>query len=313
MVSAKLLNSLALLILPALAGAALAEALPAQVAPSNEVPKTPARFRKIAPGVMTTVPPNSAVEDTVSRHDIVELLAEDPGYGEREQSAGNSPAKETTFRHNIWGLEFSYKPLRMIQVDLPDADGNLVSKNIWYLVYRVKNTGHEMKPVIKEPGEFDGVVEIETGAKPVQFTPQFFLESPEFNKVYPDRIIPLAVEAIRKCEDPNRQFFDSVEIAGEIPVGKSIWGVATWEDIDPRIDRIHLYVAGLTNAYRWVDPKDAKGEYEYQSGKPLGAHRQLAKKMLQLNFWRRGDEFLEHEGEIGLGLPGELDYTWAYR
>ena len=62
-----------------------------------------------------------------------------------------------------------------------------------------------------------------------------------------------------------------------------------------------------------IDPKDAKGEYEYQPGKPLGAHRQLAKKMLQLNFWRRGDEFLEHEGEIGLGLPGELDYTWAYR
>jgi hypothetical protein len=310
--SAKLLNCLALLVATAAVDVARADSLQE---PADAVATTVAtpRFRKLAPGVLTVVPPNSAVEDTVSRHDIVEILAEDPGFGEREQSAGNSPAKETTFRHDVWGLEFSYKPLRMIHVEVPDADGNLVTKNIWYLVYRVKNTGHEMKPVITEKNEFDGVAEIEPGSRPINFAPQFFLESPEFNKVYPDRIIPLAVEAIQKREDPDRTFHNSVDIVGEIPVGKSIWGVATWEDLDPRIDRIQLYVAGLTNAYRWIDPKDAGGKYEYKKGETLGAHRELAKKMLQLNFWRPGDEYLEHEGEIQLGFPGEVDYTWAYR
>ena len=162
-------------------------------------------------------------------------------------------------------------------------------------------------------GGFDGVVEMAENPQPVDFVPQFFLESPEFNKVYPDRILPLAIDAIQKREDPNRRFFDTVDVAGEIPVGKSIWGVATWEDIDPRIDRMHVYVGGLTNAYRWVDPKDQGGKYLYRAGESLGAHRQLAKKMLQLNFWRPGDEYLEHEGEIRLGAPDEVDYAWAYR
>lgn len=281
--------------------------------PDAAAEATGGRFRQLAPGVLTVVEPNSDVADTVSRHDLVEILAADPAFGEREKSAGSSPAKEAVFRHEIWGLEFAFKPLRLIQVSVPNDDGELVTKNVWYLVYRVKNTGHRMKPTIKEAGGFDGVVEMAENPQPVEFVPQFFLESPEFNKVYPDRILPLAIDAIQKREDPNRRFFDTVDIAGEIPVGKSIWGVATWEDIDPRIDRMHVYVGGLTNAYRWVDPKDQAGKYVYKAGESLGAHRQLAKKMLQLNFWRPGDEYLEHEGEIRLGAPDEVDYAWAYR
>ncbi len=292
---------------------ASADSLQEPESPSDEVAAPAPRFRQLAPGVLTVVPPNDVVADTVSRHDLVEILADDPKFGEREPAEGSSPAKEATFRHEIWGLEFAFKPLRMIEMELPDADGKLVNKKIWYLVYRVKNTGHVMKPEISEPGTFDGVVEVKTDAQPVKFVPQFYLESPEFNKLYPDRVLPLAVEAIQKREDPNRTFFNTVDVVGEIPVGKTIWGVATWEDIDPRIDKMHIYVGGLTNAYRWVDPKEPSGEYRYKKGESLGAHRQLAKKMLQINFWRPGDEYLEHEGEIRLGIPGELDYTWAYR
>lgn len=294
-----------------LAGAALAETLQDQ--PNAPAEANGGRVRQLAPGVLTVIPPNDAVEDTVSRHDLVEILAADPSFGERPLAEGSSPAKETVFRHEIWGLEFAFKPLRLIEVAVPNDDGELVTKNVWYLVYRVKNTGHRMQPKITEAGGFDGVTEIENNPQPVDFVPQFFLESPEYNKVYPDRILPLAMEVIRKREDPNRRFFNTVDIAGQIPVGKSIWGIATWEDIDPRIDRMHVYVAGLTNAYRWVDPQGPDGKYLYEEGQPLGAHRQLAKKMLQLNFWRPGDEFHEHEGEIRLGSPDEVDYTWAYR
>ena len=67
------------------------------------------------------------------------------------------------------------------------------------------------------------------------------------------------MDPIRLREDPNRQFLTSVEMCREIAVGETLWGVATWEDIDPRIVRFSVYVFGLTNAYRW---KDEPGEYK---------------------------------------------------
>ncbi len=89
------------------------------------------------------------------------------------------------------------------------------------------------------------------------------LESHEYKKAYLDRLIPVAIEAIQQKEDPNRKLLSSVEIGSKlIPlstelVDKSVWGVATWEDVDPRIDYFSVYVEGLTNAYQWIDPPGA--------------------------------------------------------
>jgi len=99
-----------------------------------------------------------------------------------------------------------------------------------------------------------------------------------------------------------------VDICREIAVGETLWGVATWEAIDPRIDWIQIFVQGLTNAYRWKDEPGA-----YQKGAPLGTGRQLAKKTLRLTFWRPGDEFFINDREIRYGLPGQVDYEWVYR
>ncbi len=82
-------------------------------------------------------------------------------------------------------------------------------------------------------------------------------EQTGFTKVYPDRVIPVAMLAIRQREDPNRKFLNTVEMCREIAVDETLWGIATWEDIDPRIVRFSVYVSGLTNAYRW---KDLAGE-----------------------------------------------------
>ena len=41
-------------------------------------------------------------------------------------------------------------------------------------------------------------------------------------------------------------------------MGKTVWGIVTWEDIDPRTKWFSIYVEGLTNAYRW---KDAPGKF----------------------------------------------------
>jgi hypothetical protein len=99
---------------------------------------------------------------------------------------------------------------------------------------------------------------------------------------------------------------------------RDVWGVATWADVDPRIDFFSVYVGGLTNAYRW---EDAAGGYK--PGDPPGRGREFARKMLQLNFWRPGDELFQSEHEFRYGVPlGKADlydvregvaYNWVYR
>jgi hypothetical protein len=101
-------------------------------------------------------------------------------------------------------------------------------------------------------------------------------------------------------------------------VDRSVWGVALWEDVDPRVDFFAVYVQGLSNAYQWVDPPGT-----YALGDPPGKGRRFLRKTLQLDFWRPGDEFGEMDYEIRFGTPegrAELygveegvDYTWVYR
>jgi hypothetical protein len=250
----------------------------------------------LAPGVMQSVDPAKKVRESFSRHDVVELLAIDPNFDQ---------AKGVPFRRTVWYLEFRFKPVRMIHVDVPQASGLMRQKLIWYMVYSVTNHGKAMRPVEDANGSY----KIDFVDVPVRFVPDFLLESPEFNKWYPDRVIPVADGPIGFREDSRRKFHTSVSISEEeIKVGETFWGIATWEDLDPRIDRFSIYVKGLTNACEWTDQPGA-----YEKGDPVGTGRQLKTKTLKLNFWRPGDELYEHEEEIRYGIPGELDYEWVYR
>jgi hypothetical protein len=288
--------------------------------------------RQFAPGVVTTIPPDLLPEETVSTHDLVEVrsnpnLQWSPEFLAESRTLYGMSAG-VRFRRDVWCLEFSFKPLRMIYVDVPQPTGKMQRKLIWYLVYRVKNTGATLQPV-EQP---DGTVTAKPGqGGPVQFVPQFVLESQDRSdagqplfKAYLDRIIPVADEAIRQRETPDRELLNSAQISERpIPVSdaradRSVWGVATWEDVDPRVDFFSVYVGGLTNAYRWEDPAGA-----YRPGDPPGKGRQFSRKTLQLNFWRPGDEFGEHESEIRFGVPTSkaylygvsegVAYRWVYR
>lgn len=271
----------------------------AQAAKAPAVKAAPAApaggYRRLAPDVMEAIDPSKELQETFAHHDVVELLAVDPNF---------EWAKNVVFRHDIWYLEFQFKPLRMIWVDVPQADGNMKRKLIRYMVYSVTNPGKVLHPVQDE----DGTYKIETVDKPIFFVPEFLLESHEYNKAYPDRVIPVAVGPIRLREDPRRTFYTSVDMARDIAVGETVWGVAMWEDVDPRIDRLSICVNGLTNAYKWKDDPGA-----YKAGDTIGKGRRLARKTLKLNFWRPGDEYYEHEDEIRYGIPGEVDYEWVYR
>jgi hypothetical protein len=120
-----------------------------------------------------------------------------------------------------------------------------------------------------------------------------------------DRRLPVWADPRKTV--PREPLRNSVEMARDIAVGQTLWGVATWEEIDPRIDRFSIYVQGITNAYRWKDDPA-----QYKTGANRDSYRKLLLKTLKLNFWRPGDEFNQQESEIRRGFPGESDYEWVY-
>lgn len=299
-------------------------------------------LRRLAPGVVTTIPatpekdetftgPRPMVEITVGR----EVNAWEPEFTATSDTL-QEIASRTVYRRRIEQLEFSFKPLRMIEVDFPQPDGTVHRKLIWYFLYRLRNTGHHLQPVAGTFAADDelrlqldrddlALFELEGDDESTWVFPQTRLGTQEVNlsiacvptfvlevhdegqtsmKGYLDRIIPNALEPIRQREDPNLELLNSVQISEQrIEVStdqedRSVWGVAMWEDVDPTSDFLSIYIQGLSNAYRWDDPEGG-----WQPGDEPGAGRELTYKTLQLNFWRPGDALFEHDEEIHYGLP----------
>lgn len=293
--------------------------------------------RALAPGVLTVIPPSLEEEEMYSGP--IPLVEITEGMSELEWTPHFMPksetilskARTTILRRNVWGLEFAFKPLRMIQVDVPQPTGRLERKLIWYLVFRIRNTGRHLSP----EAQTDKYGHTLYGPSAVDFTrhffPHFVLRSYEFDKEYLDRVIPTAIPLIQQREDPNTPLYSTVEISKvNIPVDggpddRGVWGVATWEDVDPRIDFFSVYIQGLTNAYKFADPPGT-----YKKGDPPGTGRVFVTKTLQLNFWRPGDIVNPTEDEVRFGLPSVaaeerpqylnlyeqetwVDHRWVYR
>ncbi len=181
-------------------------------------------YRHLAPGVLKSVDPMRRLEETVSRHDVVGVLAADSNL---------DWAKDVAFHQDVWALKFEFKPVRMIEVDVPQPSGFMQRKLIWYMVYVVTNTGKVMQPVeeAKLPyatAENRLLFDVKTVDRPVHFTPEFVLEGHQymkddvgFTKAYPDRVIPVAFDAIRMREDPKRKFLTTVQMCRDLAVGES--------------------------------------------------------------------------------------------
>jgi hypothetical protein len=287
---------------------------------------------QFAPGILTVIPPTVDRADAVSVHDIVEIRA-NPAL--KWQPFSTTPSRtlfemaaSAPFVLDVWCLELAFKPLRMIEVDVPQPNGRMQRKLVWYMVYRVRNTGAGLTAEVKPDGSF---VTAEEGTEPIRFLPQLVLASQDrsaagepLGKAYLDRVIPAAMEPIRQREFSSGQLLNSVEVAREelrVEAGRTqrgVWGVAMWEDVDPELDFFSIYVGGLTNAYRWEDPDGA-----FKLGDAPGTGRLFARKKLQLNFWRPGDAIEQDEREIRYGAaPGKSDiygvgegvaYRWVYR
>lgn len=287
---------------------------------------------QFAPGVLTTIEPTVDPADTVGDYDVVELrsdvtLSREPLLNTKSRTLFEM-SEDVPFRREVWCLELSFKPMRMMYVDIPQASGKMQRKLIWYLVYRVRNTGVAIEPVEQDDGNFTTK---KAPAQPRRFIPQFVLASQDtdsqgnrIRKEYLDRILPAAMPAIQRREMPRGKLLSSVQMAERMLEPESgrtqggLWGVAIWEDVDPDIDFFSVFAGGLTNAYRWQDAPEG-----FQVGDPPGKGRTFLRRTLQLNFWRPGDEVAENEREIRYGAaPRRSDaygtaegvaYSWVYR
>ncbi len=289
-------------------------------------------YRKLAPGVVIEVAPQIEEEETYTGpRELVELSRLAPQIEWKSNFLAETEtllamSKDVVFRRQVWALEFGFKPMRMITVG---------DKKVWYLVYYVKNRGRHLNPTPELDANGHELFKPQPVDHTIRFFPSFQLQAHDVDRAYLDVVIPEAVAAIRRREDPNRKFYDSVSISSvEIPVSsesedQSVWGIATWTNVDSRSDFFSVFVQGLTNAYRWQDePGAMQPDSEPMTG------RRFSYKTLQLNFWRAGDATDPTEEEIRFGVPNanevppgksldsvldvyglkeRVDYLWVYR
>ncbi|HBT77663.1 MAG TPA: hypothetical protein DEB39_12250 [Planctomycetaceae bacterium] len=345
--------------------------------------QAPARSpeRPLAPGILTTIPPRVDFNEVTNRNDAVELLASlpepDPVLKDDIRYLKEVWAKDIRYSRPVWCLQFSFKPLRIVSVDIPNKEGTMDRKLVWYLLYKIENTdvvlGNEVDQVMPFPIIHDATAEdcqcefcrevqnpdfvenielqgpltlrTEEGSyKPtdklgltIQCVPQFVLAAervvvqtraetdPETGAIesvvdtkpvsYVDRIIPLAMPVVMKREGFKATDIPetTVSIARKsLKPGDSVWGVAMWMDIDPKISKFSIFISGLTNAYRWQD-KTLGEAGAYKPGDLLGTGRSMERRVLKLNWWKLGDEFMINDKEIKYGWPGAVDCEWVYR
>jgi len=267
---------------------------------------------------MQEVIPNRSADETVEHHDITELLYIDDTF---------DFAKDVPFRHEVWMLEIKYKPIRMIWADVPGPDARMQQKQIWYMVYQVTNPGKVFHSVEQD----DKLYKLVTEDKPVRFAPVFTLEVHDAlrkelegsTKAHVEQSIPIVLPAIRAREDKNREFLTSEQMPlKELRVGETVWGVATWQDVDPKNVWFSVYVEGLTNAYKFSDDPARYAAFKKLPPKSRASappFREIRTKVLKINFWRPGDEYRVMENQVRTGVPelpggppSKPSYEWVW-
>ncbi|MEX0824895.1 MAG: hypothetical protein WD119_01950 [Pirellulaceae bacterium] len=304
----------------------------------QEPPDVRTETTRFAPGTVRVIPPQPTAEETftgpltlrglLDQHPEIQWEAPDfeegrPHFDPRTRTLAQM-AQNVILRREVFCFEFAFKPLRQIYVDVPQPNGTMRRKLIWYMVYRVRYRGGDLRPATDGDERNPVYSRIESvGYESRHFFPMFALADQTTEKEYLDRIIPAVKSQIKTREKITAELYNSVEISS-IPIPRTsdaaapgVWGLATWEDIDPNIDFFSVFVYRLTNAVRRVETED--GDEKYQQ------------KVLQLNFYRPGDTVRETEDVTRFGIPAytdpaeqayvleqyglekPLDYLWKFR
>lgn len=180
-------------------------------------------------------------------------------------------------RSGIWVLDFAFKPVRLVTVEIPGKG----RRTVHYLYYRI----------INRTGE------------PRMLVPQFSLVT-DTGKRYEDVVLPDAVKVIQAREGASRPLKGAVEIVGVLPasgdkqgIDDAVFGVAMWEGIDPHADGFNIYIRGLSDGMQVLETPE-------QGGEPVTRY-----KTLRVDFNRPGDALDLNEREIRLADP---PYEWIY-
>ena len=284
----------------------------ANLAVSQEVKLRTNKIRKFAPGVLKKIPSELNVRDSSS------LPMPLPGINAEKTELETDSLDRTLYGmsrrvilyRDVYQYDFAFTGLRQIRVPVAGADGFTRNKNIWYIIYRVRDLGETLsyEQVRKSTALKNQITyELKKGdplpEKERFFLPRFSLEgwvfSPKDNDykkvVFRDVVNPAVARAIRVQEDPRMVLLDGVQMSkAEIPKVKAEstigqWGVAIFEDVNPNIDFVSVFVSGLTNAHRIKRADDGS----------IG----FVRKTLQLNFWRPGDNLEEEKDRVQYGIP----------
>lgn len=269
-----------------------------------------AKARPLARGVLKTIPSD------LNPRDMFTLPMVPPGLNATKFDPKTVSVPDTLhgqtrrvilFRDNVWQYEMSFIPLRQANLKIPTGNGGFTNKNYWYMIVRIRDTGETMTfDQVKQDPEFDHILnQLKRGKllppEKKKFLPRFTLEGSiptgeegSYQEVsYRDVIDPIVLAQIQQREDPNQVLLDIHQLSeAKIPVAKNatdpgVWAVAIWEEVDPRIDFVSVYVKGLTNAFRLS--RDVNDPSKL--------------KTLQLNFWRPGDSVDESADFIDFGIP----------
>ncbi|QEG42709.1 hypothetical protein [Roseimaritima ulvae] len=307
------------------------------VAQDSKLPEVRVESTRFAPGTVTAIPPQPTAEETftgpITLRDFIaahpEIAWKAPefpdGRPHSDPRTRTLPemAQQVILRREVYCLEFSFKPLRQIYVDVPQPNNRMQRKLIWYMVFRVRYLGGDLRAAEDSTTDSPyGRIEA-ISYKSRRFIPLVVLANQATGKEYLDRILPAVKSKIAMREKITAPLYNTVEISA-VPIPRStdpaapgVWGLATWEDVDPNIDFFSVFVSGLTNAFERQE--DTEGNVTF------------LKKTLQLNFYRPGDSVRQTEDEIRFGIPAytdpeeqayilqqygvdkRLDYQWVYR
>ncbi|MCL2743920.1 MAG: hypothetical protein FWE67_08715 [Planctomycetaceae bacterium] len=158
---------------------------------------------RLAPGSLITVPPDLDYSSAYNRADLTEVLATldevDPELKDDVRFNPEMWAKDVRFFRDVWCLQFSFKPLRIIYVDIPNKEGTFTKKAVWYLLYNVKNPGpaeiekeSQKKRTININGS--GTVEVESSKFTISKTGSI---GTAYDKEFP---MPVAQDTVAKSE-----------------------------------------------------------------------------------------------------------------
>lgn len=220
--------------------------------------------------------------------------------GFRHKVPATTQGVERSRQPSLWVMEVHLKNVRLIWVDMPDAEtGEMKPELFYYLCYRAINRPVEV-PAVRET-EPQNRPDPEPG--PASFIPEFTLVPTDTDdkQVFLDAIVPRVVEAINRKE--RRKFKNSVTVVGAVPKAttdapndeNALHGVAVFRGIDPSVDHFTIYMNGFSNSYQVTKGPDEK---------PI-----VMRKTIMQKVWRPGDKF--DPESLELGFNGEPE--WIFR